>query len=49
MQARFGEDLRSLGEGSATAVLAIASPSAVRALSDDNAAGGYERLYQDSL
>ena len=34
MQARLGEDLRSLGEGSATAVLAIASPSAVRALSD---------------
>src|SRR5688572_27594695 len=34
MQARLGEDLRALGEGSATAVLAIASPSAVRALSD---------------
>src|SRR5688572_10344203 len=38
MQARLGEDLRSLGEGSATAVLAIASPSAVRALSDGGAA-----------
>ncbi len=37
MQARFGEDLRSLGEGSATAVLAIASASAVRALSDGSA------------
>ena len=37
MQARLGEDLRSLGEGSATAVLAIASPSAVRALSDAGA------------
>ena len=43
MQARFGEDLRSLGEGSATAVLAIASPSAVRALSDDSSAAGYDR------
>ena len=42
MQARFGEDLRSLGEGSATAVLAIASPSAVRALSDGSA-GNYDR------
>ena len=41
MQARFGEDLRSLGEGSATAVLAIASPSAVRALSDG--AGALDR------
>jgi hypothetical protein len=38
MQARLGEDLRSLGEGSATAVLAIASPSAVRALSDGSLA-----------
>jgi hypothetical protein len=43
MQARFGEDLRSLGEGSATAVLAIASPSAVRALSDGSTAGNYDR------
>ena len=43
MQARFGEDLRALGEGSATAVLAIASPSAVRALSDGSAADGYDR------
>ncbi|MEO5884135.1 MAG: hypothetical protein ABIQ58_01265, partial [Candidatus Limnocylindrales bacterium] len=32
LQARLGEDLRALGEGSATAVLAVASPSAVRAL-----------------
>ena len=38
MQARLGEDLRALGEGSATAVLAIASPSAVRALSDGSLA-----------
>jgi hypothetical protein len=38
MQARLGEDLRSLGEGSATAVLAIASPSTVRALSDGSVA-----------
>ena len=43
MQARFGEDLQSLGEGSATAVLAIASPSAVRALSDGSAGGTYDR------
>jgi len=42
MQARLGEDLRSLGEESATAVLAIASPSAVRALSDGRA-GAYDR------
>ncbi len=32
LQARLGEDLRALGEGSATAVLAVASPSAIRAL-----------------
>ena len=43
MQARLGEDLRALGEGSATAVLAVASPSAVRALSDGSAADGYDR------
>ncbi len=34
MQARFGEDLRAFGEGTATAVLAVASPSAIRALGD---------------
>lgn len=34
MQARLGEDLRAFGEGTATAVLAIASPSAIRALGD---------------
>ncbi|MGK2850429.1 MAG: hypothetical protein ACSLFN_05920 [Candidatus Limnocylindrales bacterium] len=32
LQARLGEDLRALGEGSATAVLAVATPSAVRVL-----------------
>ncbi len=32
LQARLGEDLRALGEGSATTVLAVASPSALRAL-----------------
>ena len=41
MPARLGEDLRALGEGSATAVLAVASPSAVRALRDERPA--YER------
>lgn len=41
LQARLGEDLQALAEGSATAVLAVASPSAVRALSDgDGAAFG---------
>jgi hypothetical protein len=34
LQARLGEDLQALAEGSATAVLAVASPSALRALSD---------------
>ena len=43
IQARLGEDLRSLGEGSATAVLAVASPSAVRALSDGSASGAWDR------
>jgi hypothetical protein len=43
MQARLGEDLRSLGEGSATAVLAVASPSAVRALSDGGASASWDR------
>lgn len=37
LQARLGEDLRALGEGTATAVLAVASPSAVRALHDPSA------------
>ena len=41
MPARLGEDLRALGEGSATAVLAVASPSAVRALRDERPV--YER------
>jgi hypothetical protein len=40
LQARLGEDLQALAEGSATAVLAVASPSAVRALSDGV---GFER------
>lgn len=34
LQARLGEDLRALGEGSATTVLAVASPSGARVLSD---------------
>jgi hypothetical protein len=32
VQARFGEDLRSLGEGAATAVVRLSSPSALAAL-----------------
>jgi len=40
LQARLGEDLQALAEGSATAVLAVASPSAFRALSDG---GGFDR------
>ncbi len=43
MQARLGEDLRALGEGSATAVLAIASSSAVRALLEDSGPGAGDR------
>ncbi len=39
LQARLGEDLQALAEGSATAVLTVASPSAVRALSDAEVAG----------
>jgi hypothetical protein len=39
LQARLGEDLQALNEGAATAVLAIASPSAVRALSDGEGLG----------
>ena len=34
VQARLGEDLRALGEGTASAVLAVASPSAIRTLRD---------------
>jgi hypothetical protein len=41
LQARLGEDLRALGEGTATAVLAVASPSAMRALQEDTSP--YER------
>jgi len=44
MQARLGEDLRALGEGTATAVLAIASPSAIRALGDGRASDPRVRL-----
>jgi hypothetical protein len=43
MQARLGEDLQALGEGSATAVLAIASSSAVRALLEDSGSGSGDR------
>ena len=39
VQARLGEDLRALGEGSVTTVLAVASPSAVRALRDPDQHG----------
>ncbi|MEJ7695765.1 MAG: hypothetical protein WKF78_03865 [Candidatus Limnocylindrales bacterium] len=42
LPARLGEDLRSLGEGSATTVLSLAGPSAMRALRDETPA--YERL-----
>ena len=35
VQARLGEDLRSLGEGTATAVLGLAGPSGLVALRDD--------------
>ena len=40
LQARLGEDLRALGEGTATAVLMVSSPSAVRALRADPAEPG---------
>jgi hypothetical protein len=47
LQARLGEDLQALSEGSATAVLAVASPSATRALLGDGggapASGPYGR------
>jgi hypothetical protein len=39
LQARLGEDLQALAEGSATAVLTVASPSALRALSDGEGFG----------
>jgi hypothetical protein len=39
LQARLGEDLQALAEGSATAVLTVASPSALRALSDGEGSG----------
>ncbi len=39
LQARLGEDLQALAEGSATAVLAVASPSALRALSEGDGSG----------
>ena len=35
VQARLGEDLRSLGEGSATALLGLASPGGLRAIGGD--------------
>jgi len=41
LQARLGEDLRSLGEGTATAVLGLSGPSGLVALRDDP--GGYGR------
>ncbi len=41
LQARLGEDLRSLGEGTATAVLALSSPSGLRLLRDES--DGYGR------
>jgi hypothetical protein len=41
VQARLGEDLRSLGEGTATAVLGLAGPSGLVALRDDTS--GYGR------
>jgi hypothetical protein len=44
MQARLGEDLRALGEGTATAVLAIASPSAIRTLGEGRSSDPRVRL-----
>jgi hypothetical protein len=40
VQARLGEDLRSLGEGTATAVLGLSGPSGLLALRDDSAGHG---------
>ena len=39
VQARLGEDLRSLGEGTATAVLGLSGPSGLLALRDEQPAG----------
>lgn len=41
LQARLGEDLRSLGEGTATAVLGLSGPSGLPSLRDDST--GYGR------
>ncbi len=40
IQARLGEDLRSLGEGTATAVLGLSGPSGLLSLRDDAGAHG---------
>ncbi|HSL35074.1 MAG TPA: hypothetical protein VK871_15585, partial [Candidatus Limnocylindrales bacterium] len=40
VQARLGNDLRSLADGTATAVLGVAGPSAARALGDGDDPGG---------
>jgi hypothetical protein len=40
VQARLGEDLRSLADGTATAVLRIAGPSTTRAIGEEAALGG---------
>jgi hypothetical protein len=40
LQARLGEDLRALGEGTATTVLAVNTPSAIRALSEEGPVDG---------
>lgn len=40
VQARLGTDLRSLADGTATAVLGVAGPSAVRTLGDDGGGQG---------
>jgi len=43
VQARLGEDLRSLAEGSATAVVRVAGPSTTRAIGDEASLGrGWE-------
>jgi hypothetical protein len=41
LQARLGEDLRSLGEGTATAVLGLSGPTGLQSIRDDP--GGYGR------
>jgi hypothetical protein len=43
VQARLGEDLRSLSDGGASAVLGVAGPSAARALALDSADAGTSR------